>query len=93
MITKTEEKEIIKQEVIAEIKKSKYEEIEEEFDVLIDTLTDKEWWNWVRTWVDTDIIKGIYDDWDIYDKEEAIKDFKGIIKKRRKKKWNGLVKK
>lgn len=56
--------------------------IEKEFDKLINSLTDEEWWTYVRSWFDTEYIQDIMTNWDDSIKEDAITDLKEILNKR-----------
>lgn len=56
--------------------KLKKEEIDSFFsDVIRNKLTDKQFWNWVAIWNDTDIICNIAENWDTSDKLDDLKTF------------------
>lgn len=61
-------------------------DVEVEFNELLDELTDKEWENWCLGWFDKEMWVDIYKDWNEDLKQEAIDDFKEIIKNRKEKK-------
>jgi hypothetical protein len=50
----------------------------EEFDELVNGLTDEQWWSWVKSWLDTQVISDIYDNWDDEIKQQNIHDLRMI---------------
>lgn len=59
------------------------EQIEKEFNDLIEKLTDEEFWNWVRSWYNEDSVMDIINNWDMEVKAEEIDTLKKIIKERK----------
>jgi len=66
--------------IIVGVIKMEEEKIEEEFNSLIENLTDNQFWKWVSGWFSEDFIMDIINNWDIETKEEEIKNLKEIIK-------------
>lgn len=64
-------------------KQTKNEKIEAEFSNIIrEQLTDKQFWNWVSGWLDSEDLCERAEDWPIETKIEELKDFKKILKKK-----------
>ena len=52
-------------------------EIETEFRKIIrEKLKEKDFWEWVSSWLDVDLVLDIAENWDIETKKEAIKELK-----------------
>jgi len=66
--------------------------VEEEFDKVVEELTDDEFWGYVRSWFSEDFILDTMKNWDTETKKEAIDEMKEIIRWERWKKM-GYVKK
>lgn len=64
------------------IKLDNDKKIEEEFNELVDSLSDKQFNDWVMSWFDIEYITDIYMDWDIETKKEEIKKLKEIKNKK-----------
>jgi hypothetical protein len=58
------------------------EKIDEEFNKVLDELTDDEFWEYVRDWLSVEHIIDIMKNWDIETKEQAIKEMKKLIKEK-----------
>lgn len=57
------------------------EQIEREFEQLTDeNVPDEQWWEWVKGWLDMQIIVDIYKDWDLETKKQAIEEIKKLTK-------------
>jgi ribosomal protein S27E len=54
-------------------------EIENEFHKVLDELTDNEFWEYVRSWLDIGHIADIMKNWDIETKAQAIEEMKKLI--------------
>lgn len=61
------------------------EQIEKEFSEAIDTLNDNDWWDYVRSWFDTEYISDIMLDWGTETKREALKELKKYSNKEKDK--------
>lgn len=59
------------------------EDIDNGFNLLLEELTDKEWWDWVKGWLDEELIVDIYKNWEIDIKRDEIDNLKGIIANRK----------
>ena len=51
-------------------------DLPDDFFDLVDSLTDDEWWNWVRGWLSVETIVDIYKNWD----EETMDEEKDVLK-------------
>ena len=61
----------------------KQEKIEAEFsDIIRNKLTDKQFWNWVGGWYDSEDLCSQAEDWSIETKAEEVKELRKIIKKK-----------
>ena len=67
---------------LVEIKENEIneDEVEEEFQRLTSEVDKTIWGKWVLLWLDEEIVMEIYENWDIEDKAEAIKEIKELIK-------------
>ena len=61
------------------------ERIENKFNRLIESLSDEEFWSWVGSWLDVDMVRDIYDNWDTDLKLDEIENLEEIIKQRKEK--------
>lgn len=61
-----------------------FDKITKEFEELTESLSDDEFWEYVRSWFDVQFIVRTMNDWDIETKKEAIEEMKAI-----KEKYNG----
>ena len=59
-------------------------DIDQEFNKVVNELSDDQWWEWVKNWLDVDFIIDIYKNWDTEIKKDEIKIIKEIIKKKQK---------
>jgi len=59
--------------------------VEKQFsDLIREQLTDEEFWDWSREWIDMEYVCDIAEGWDLDTKREEIKALKKIIAKRKK---------
>lgn len=49
-------------------------ETEKEFNKILESLTDEQFWKYAQTWLDEDFILDIMNNWDTETKKEAIKE-------------------
>ena len=54
--------------------------IKKQFDDLIGEMSDDEFWNYIRTWLDEQFVMDIMKDWDDELKKDAIKEIKQMRK-------------
>jgi hypothetical protein len=53
-------------------------------DIIREKLTNKQFWNFVSSWFDPDLICDIMEDWDTETKKDCLKTLRKIIKKNKK---------
>jgi len=57
-------------------------EVEKEFDELLNKLTDEQWWKWVSTWLDAAFVNGMCKAWSPTIKEMQIPKIKKILERK-----------
>ena len=73
----------------------KYEEVSDKLQNLILQLTDEEFWEYVKSWYDEQLLMHTINNWDLETKKDAIKELIEIIKisvnPNRLKGWNDTI--
>ena len=54
--------------------------INKDFNTLVNSLTNPQFWCWVSGWIDIDMIRDTYNNWDDDEKKEEIKNIKLLLK-------------